>query len=376
VLTSTGRTIAALAVVLIVAGWALGYAALLAIGVAFLITFLLGIAWVLRRPRVDAQREVRPVRVTVGGTAISELRLTNYSRRRTSGGVALEAFGRQVLPVVIPPLEPGASETVLQELPTGRRGVYEVGPLLMRRSDPFSLLQVGNEQQDVATLWVHPRTIDLTPLPSGVHRDLEGPDAGDAPEGGITFQNLREYVEGDDLRLVHWRSYAKTGTLMVRHNIDTHQPRSLVIFDTRDSVHDDDSFEEAVTAVASIIAASQVRRFPFRLETTCGTRIDHTMPRGNAFDALAGLRRVPIGSIERTVRQTSREQGASLAVISGRCSTSDLACIATVQTRFAAITIGRIGARTGGEVVLAPSALLINASNASAFARAWNRRMR
>ena len=157
-LTSTGRTIAALAVVLIVAGWVLGYAALLAIGVAFLITLVLGIAWVLRRPRVDAAREVRPVRVTVGGTAISELHLTNRSRRRTSGGVALEAFGRQVLPVVIPPLEPGGSETVLHELPTGRRGVYEVGPLLMRRSDPFSLLQIGNEQRDVATLWVHPRT--------------------------------------------------------------------------------------------------------------------------------------------------------------------------------------------------------------------------
>ena len=37
-----------------------------------------------------------------------------------------------------------------------------------------------------------------------------------------SFRGLREYVAGDDLRLVHWRSSARTGELVVRQD---EQPR-------------------------------------------------------------------------------------------------------------------------------------------------------
>jgi uncharacterized protein (DUF58 family) len=229
----------------------------------------------------------------------------------------------------------------------------------------------------MATLWVHPRVIDLAPLPSGLHRDLDGPDSGDAPEGGITFHNLREYVEGDDLRLVHWRSFAKTDVLMVRHNVDSHQPRSLVLLDTRASVHDDRSFEQAVSVAASIVTASMVRRFPFLFRTTCGTIIDQSATRASALDAMAALTLTPEGSIEQVVRRLGRDPGgASLAVISGRCSTADLACIAPLRERFDAITIGRFGRHQGGELALAPGSVLVNAGSVAEFAKAWNRRSR
>jgi uncharacterized protein (DUF58 family) len=376
-LTSTGRTVAALTIVLVVVGLALGYPSLVAIGLAFLAIIGAAIAWVARRPRVDSRRELHPVRLTVGGTALSELTVQNRSRRRTAGGVALEGFGDTFLPIVLPALEPGESQTVLQPLPTERRGVFQVGPLLVSRSDPFGLLRVGQHQRDTATLWVHPKVIDLAPLPSGLHRDLDGPDSGDAPEGGITFHNLREYVEGDDLRLVHWRSFAKTDVLMVRHNVDSHQPRSLVLLDTRASVHDDDSIEQAIAVAASIITASMVRRFPFVLHTTCGTVIDQSATRASALDALAALVPSSFGSIERIVRNLGRDPGgASLAVLTGRSSTEDTACIAPLRTRFDAITIGRFGPHRSGELALAPGAVLVNAVSVAEFAKAWNRRAR
>jgi uncharacterized protein (DUF58 family) len=278
---------------------------------------------------------------------------------------------------VLPALEPGENQTVVQPLPTDRRGVFRVGPLLVSRSDPFGLLRVGQHQRDVSTLWVHPRVIDLAPLPSGLHRDLDGPDSGDAPEGGITFHNLREYVEGDDLRLVHWRSFAKTDVLMVRHNVDSHQPRSLVLLDTRESVHDERTIEDAIEVAASIITASMVRRFPFALHTTCGTVIDQSATRASALDTLAGLGPSSTGSIELTVRGLGRDPGgASLAVLSGRASTDDLACIAPLRQRFDAITIGRFGPHQGGELSLAPGSVLVNAASVAEFARAWNRRSR
>ncbi len=376
-LTGNGRILLAVALVATVGGLVFGYAALVAVGLAFVLVLLIAVVWVTRRPRVDATRVVRPERVTLGDQAVSEMTIHNRSRRRTAGGTALEAFGDRRIPVSLPALEPGQSELVLQPLPTDRRGVYAVGPLLVSRSDPLGLLQLGQQQRDLATLYVHPRIVELLPFPSGLHRDLDGPDLGDAPEGGITFQNLREYVEGDDLRLVHWRSYARTGTLMVRHNVDSHQPRTLIVVDTRASVHHEASFEEAIEAAASILSASLLRRFPFRLETTCGTSISDAVTRAAALDKLAALVPSDQGSIERTVRRAGRGHGgASLAVVTGRCSSRDLAFLSPMRDRFDITTIARFGTHATGEIHLGPDAVLINAQHVAEFARAWNRRAR
>ena len=36
---------------------------------------------------------------------------------------------------------------------------------------------------------------------------------------GMEFYGMREYVPGDDLRHIHWRTSARTGTLVVKHPI-------------------------------------------------------------------------------------------------------------------------------------------------------------
>jgi uncharacterized protein (DUF58 family) len=376
VLTSTGKTFAVLAVLLTVTGWLMHYASLLAIGLACVVALVAATVWVARRPRVRAVRELHPERITVGQRAMSELHITNLGRRRTSSGVALEQFGNRVLPVELPGIDPEATATVTQPLPSEKRGVFQVGPLIVSRSDPFGLIRVGQQQRDVATFYVHPRIVMLTPFPSGVQRDLDGTSAGEAPEGGIAFQNLREYVEGDDLRLVHWRSLAKTGTLMVRHNVDTHQPRSVIVLDTREHVYTDESFEDAVEVTASIVMASMLNHFPFRLETTCGRTANSLMTKASVMDMLASLTLVERGAMQNAVGPLSRDPGgASLAVVSGRCTSVDLACLAPIRKRFDSLTIGRLGVR-GSEVVLAPNAVLINAANVAEFARGWNRRAR
>ena len=71
------------------------------------------------------------------------------------------------------------------------------------------------------------------PLPTGNTRHLEGPSSDTSPQGNITFHRLRDYVVGDDLRLVHWRSSARTGKLVVKHNVDTSQPYTVVLLDQR-----------------------------------------------------------------------------------------------------------------------------------------------
>ncbi len=279
--------------------------------------------------------------------------------------------------MLVPDIEPHGSTVLMQPLPTARRGVYQVGPLAINRVDPFGFVQRGAEDHGSVKLYVHPVIHEMDPFPTGLIRDLDGPSSGEAPEGGIAFQNLREYVVGDDLRLIHWRSSAKTGQLMVRHNVDSHQPRTLVILDTRYQVHDEESFEEAISVAASIIHASMQRRFPYRLMTTCGLDVDSHSGRVSVLDRLAALEPSDEGGIGETARAArGRRGGFSLAVITGRAPADDLVAVGPLRARYRNITIGRLGAPTSRNVVELPGAVVINARTGVDFASSWNHRMK
>lgn len=375
-LTAAGRWFAATSAVLFAVGLVLGYRSLVAVALALFGALLVAVLWVLRRSRVEATRTVEPERVRVGQPARSRLVLRNHARRRTNGGVALEIFGNRILPVELPSLAGGETAEVYHQLPTDRRGVFQVGPLLVDRSDPFGLIRTGQRQQSTARLFVHPLTVTVDPYPSGITRDLDGPYSGEAPEGGIAFQSLREYVEGDDLRLVHWRSFARTDRLMVRHNVDTHQPRSLILLDTRPKVYDADTFESAISSAASVMMASVQRRFPVRLRTSCGISLDASMGATGILDELARLTMSSSGTIDDAVEASRRDPGGlSLTVITGRCAPDDLVSVGPLRTKFAAVTIARIGAKGRSGLTDLPGAVLLNANDVFDFARGWNHRV-
>jgi uncharacterized protein (DUF58 family) len=378
-LTRYGQQLGGLAVVLVVAGWLTGYLPLVMIGAACAAVLAIAGLWMLARPRLTAQREIRPNRVVEGRPATGTLTVTNNSRRRSPAMVVLEHFGEAVVPVTIPSLAHGATHTRPYRLPTERRGVFQVGPLTISRSDPFQLMRLGQQQRSHETLWVHPLTHDIPPFPNGRTRDLEGPTSGEAPQGGIAFHTLREYVMGDDLRLIHWRSSAKTGSLMVRHNVDTYQPRSLVVLDVHEQVYRDEGFEDAVRVVASLLVASIRNNFPVRLRTTGGLVIgsEGGGRLERVLDQLAALQPEPDAGLASISRQVSAERGGfSLAVITGQASARDLAVIGPLRSRFQNITIGRIGVRGRGSVHELPGAVLINAGTSAEFAQAWGRRVR
>lgn len=378
-ITRYGRTFLLLAAVLALIGLVTGYWELLVIGVACMAVAALAVAWLFARPQLAAQREIRPNRVTEGNPARAVLTVTNRSRRRSPAMVVLEHFGDAVVPVSVPSLARGGAHTRPYALPTEKRGVFTVGPITVNRSDPFQLVQTGQAEPSTETLWVHPIAHTVAPFPNGRTRDLDGPTSGEAPQGGIAFHTLRQYVVGDDLRLIHWRSSAKTGELMVRHNVDTFQPRSLVLLDVNEAVYDGDGFEHAVRVVASLLVASIKGGFPVRLRTTGGLilgserheRVDRVL------DQLAALQTEPDASLASVSRQVATERGGfSLAVITGHASARDLAVIGPLRGRFQNITIGRLGVQGRSSVHELPGAVLINAPTSNDFANAWNRRVR
>jgi uncharacterized protein (DUF58 family) len=267
---------------------------------------------------------------------------------------------------------------VVRELPTDHRGVFAIGPLTVRRGDPIGLVRRGDDQSDLGQLIVHPRVHLISPFPAGTARDLDGVPSGEAAEGGITFSGLREYVPGDDLRLIHWRSSARVGELMVRHNIDVYRPGTTVLLDTNDVLHDDESFEDAVRVAASIISAAMLRNFPFTLRTTCGRIIDERSQRVAVLDTFAELTPTRDGGTVGDIASAAARSptGFSCAVVTGRAGVEVLRPLGPLRSRFKQLTIVRLGSAEAEQVHRLVGAELINAHTSADFARAWNRHAR
>ncbi|HLS14090.1 MAG TPA: DUF58 domain-containing protein, partial [Beutenbergiaceae bacterium] len=69
----------------------------------------------------------------------------------------------------------------------------------------------------------------------------------------LSFHALREYGPGDDRRYVHWRSSAKTGTLMVRQFEETRRSHMVVALSAQDRDYaESEEFELAISAVGSL----------------------------------------------------------------------------------------------------------------------------
>jgi len=375
--TPAGRLTLTAGVVIIASGVASGYPALLSMGACLLFAVVLALALAGRQADITSSRRVHPDRVTAGDEAVTELTITNSGRRTTGAGTVYEHIGERAIAIDLPPLEPGESVAIGHTLPTDRRGVFAIGPLIVNRGDPIGLARRGSQASEMGQLIVHPRVHTISPFPAGTRRDMEGIPSGDAVEGGITFSNLREYIPGDDLRLVHWRSSAHVGELMVRQNIDMHRPRTSVILDVSESVYNHDSFEDAVRAAASVVVAAMSRRFPFTLRTTDGAVIDDRSSSLAVMDFLAAIKlSTDPSDIGKAALEASRDPaGLSCATITGRASADALQSLGPLRRRFEQLTIVRIGSGERSKIFEIAGATLINANTSADFAEAWNRRM-
>jgi uncharacterized protein (DUF58 family) len=168
------------------------------------------------------------------------------------------------------PLERGGRADAAFRLPTDRRGVFTLGPLIVERADIFGLVSRKTEAAPAAKLTVFPRVDNITSLEGvGVAdpiAEATGPRRVGA--GGGDFFALTEYAQGDDLRRVHWPSVARTGRMMIRQEETPWRGRATVVVDLRADVHDQESFEDVLSAAASVLLAGGSRNGLVRLVTT------------------------------------------------------------------------------------------------------------
>ena len=246
---------------------------------------MLALLVIVRPSPLAIDRAIQPPRVPKGSPAIAVLTFANRGRRTVGRTVAHQPFGDHPVRTVIPRLRRGERGLRTYRLPTRQRGIFDVGPVEVTRRDAFEFFRASRRYGAVERIWVYPRVLGFRPLPTGQTRHLEGPSSDTSPQGNITFHRLRDYVAGDDLRLVHWRSSARAGRLVVKHNVDTSQPYSVVLLDLRPGGYTAESFESAVDVAASVLVAGSANKAPVELRLTDGDGHRRTAhPRRHAAD--------------------------------------------------------------------------------------------
>lgn len=351
-LTPTGVAVVLIAIALGSLGWALGYRVLTVLAAALGACVLAGWLGTFLLPRIEVERSIEPTRVERGSPALGLLAVRNVGRRRSRPCEAVEPItstsvaavtteAATDIVVAVPSLRPGRSVSVPYRLPTHRRGTLAVGPLAVERRDPLSLWHARRPVGDVVTLLVQPHVIALEPRPAGRARHLDGPVSENAPRGTQTFHSLREYAPGDDIRRIHWRSTARTGTLMVRDHVDTSEPSTVVVLDLRSSRFGGDEFEEAVDVAASVVAASERAGFPVRLVTTAGRSMAvRAGQRGRGIaDFLAAVGAVDddtAGDLQRAAIEVLRgREHDAITVVTGATDPRDVTAVTAMTRRFA-----------------------------------------
>ena len=250
-------------------GFLLGYPAVVALAAAPLLLIGMGLFMVGRRPGGNLRRAVEPAQLTRGETATALI--TSVNNRVTPTGVveALDSIAGQPVEILIPPVPPRREVTVSYRFVPLRRGELLLGPVTLERRDPWGLFVRRATSSAQLTVLVHPRVLPVDVTLAGNRIGQEGGTADRDVLGSNQFHTLREYVIGDELRQIHWRSSARVGKLMVKQLVDNPLPRALVLLDNDiRSYRRAEDFEEAVDAAASIGSVIVRAGLPVSLRTT------------------------------------------------------------------------------------------------------------
>ncbi|MFN2557702.1 MAG: DUF58 domain-containing protein [Nitriliruptorales bacterium] len=222
--------------------------------------------------RLSSWRHVRPTRLWFDEKGSVDLEIRNEGwlptallllEDETAG--ALAALPRFVLE----PLGPGRAVHMRYSIQGRQRGLHTVGPARMHLRDPFGVAQRPLRFDDAEQVVVYPPVL---PLPSILPRlgrlgtTTEGTARPVSTSG--EFANVREYVRGDDLRKVHWKSTAHRGKLMLKQEESPFEVQATLVLDARRIAHGGSgpasTFETVVTAAASAAYHLSERRYELR----------------------------------------------------------------------------------------------------------------
>ena len=277
----------------------------------------------IRRPRFEVVRLFSPPVVSAGAPVQVSLRIRNLAAGASPHLVWNDAIPWQESfpPNELLPIGGVSSQrrvvTVGYELHPPRRGLYEIGPLVVEHEDPYGMSRSTLALGETDRLVVVPAIVDL---PTGGPNLADGEGSAQLVQRRVTGNDddltTREYRSGDALRRVHWRASARRGQLMVRQEEHRSHPDARIVLDTRLAGYPDvdiddsdpwhptsssDAFEWGVRMLASLGVHLDAAGFSVAVEETAKPQIDQLGERWDGsrregfLTSLAGVSLVDAG---------------------------------------------------------------------------------
>ncbi|HLY08386.1 MAG TPA: DUF58 domain-containing protein, partial [Planctomycetota bacterium] len=199
-----------------------------------------------------------PTRATAGTPVTFQLGVAGEGGRAYRDlSLALPAApGLTFAPSEIPlAVESGKSAYAPVVLEAARRGRYVMSGPRARRVDPLGLVGTRFASWPDQVLLVYPRftTMERFDIPLGRRHQPGGIPLSSNTGDSVEFTGTRDYREGDPIRAIHWRSWARRGQPVVKEYQEEYFCQIAIILDTfLPAKSATAAFEASISVVASI----------------------------------------------------------------------------------------------------------------------------
>ena len=340
-------------------GWVTGAGGVLGVTIAYgiqnrelLVLALLALAlcvaawaYVQFRPLAyHVDRSFTPPMIEAGGTTTVEVEIANLSNYRSPAAHWRDTWPWR--PFVTVPLELGMLEArgirhtsrgsavrLGYALRPDRRGLFDIGPLIIDFADPFGLVAGAVVAEGTGALTVTPR---IDELPEGAVTIAADDGATRMRQrrswGGEDDLMTREYRDGDPMRRVHWRASAHHGELMVRQEEQRSHAEAHIVLETlrrgyRDArglstvdEAESESFEWAIGFCASLSVYLAERGFIVQVDETGERQLADVEDVDGFLRSLAAIQlsaqQTENFSLVPQSARPGRSQGSAFAILS------------------------------------------------------------
>ncbi|HMS24682.1 MAG TPA: DUF58 domain-containing protein [Acidimicrobiia bacterium] len=226
---------------------------LLTMSAFFFSTLIFSFIWMaFHREKLSVQRSLSPEYVYENSDVVATLVVTHATTQCS----IRDYFdnGKKTTRFFLPRASKGLEILTHYKFHVDKRGVYTIGPLIVRATDALGLVAREYSLPHETHMRVYPRIRDVLlpqiPLRASEHsRHMDR----NASTTSADLLGLREYTMGDDVRLIHWKTSSRTQDLYVRHRERQATLPLVVILDCNAlSYAQEKEFDSAARLIASI----------------------------------------------------------------------------------------------------------------------------